>query len=89
MHYFYDHDNEEPTFGSNPQNASTQERQPRTQGNSLKGIFINKNSVKSIEKATQLKSTIHYSSPDMIFLVETKLDSNLTTKHIHFSQQTM
>ena len=66
-------------FGPNPQNASTPERQKRTQGNSLKGIFINTNSVKSIEKATQLKATIHYSNPDIIFLVETKLDSNYQT----------
>ena len=76
---FYDHDSEEPTFGPNPQNASTPERQKRTQGNSLKGILINTNSVKSIEKATQLKATIHYSNPDIIFLVETKLDSNYQT----------
>ena len=76
---FYDHDNEEPTFGPNPQNASTPERQKRTQGNSLKCILINTNSVKSIEKATQLKATIHYSNPDVIFLVETKLDSNYQT----------
>ena len=76
---FYDHDNEEPTFGPNPQNASTPERQKRTQGNSLKGILINTNSVKSIEKATQLKATIHYSNKDIIFLVETKLDSNYQT----------
>ena len=45
---FYDHDNEQPIFGPNPQNASTPERQKRTQGNSLKGILINTNSVKSI-----------------------------------------
>ena len=65
----YDHDNEQSIFGPNPQNASTPERQKRTQGNSLKGILINTNSVKSIEKATQLKATIHYSNPDIIFLV--------------------
>ena len=75
----YDHDNEHQIFGPNPQNASTPERQKRTQGNSLKGILINTNSVKSIEKATQLKATIHYSNPDIIFLVETKLDSNYQT----------
>ena len=72
----HDHDSKEPIFGPNPQNASTPERQKRTQGNSLKGILINTNSVKSIEKATQLKATIHYNNPDIIFLVETKLDSN-------------
>ena len=76
---FYDYDSEEPAFGPNPQNASTPERQKRTQGNSLKGILINTNSVKSIEKATQLKATIHYSNPDLVFLVETKLDSNYQT----------
>ena len=54
----YDHDSEEPTFGPNPQNASTPERQKRTQRNSLKGILINTNSVKSIEKATQLKGPV-------------------------------
>ena len=42
-------------------------------------VLINTNSVKSIEKATQLKATIHYSNPDIIFLVETKLDSNYQT----------
>ena len=75
----YYHDNEQPIFGPNTQNASTPERQKRTQGNSLKGILINTNSVKSIEKASQLKATIHYSNPDIIFLVETKLDSNYQT----------
>ena len=82
----YDHDNVQLIFGPNPQNASTPERQKRTQGNSLKGILINTNSVKSIEKATQLKATIHYSNPDIIFLVETKLDSNYQT--YYFSHQT-
>ena len=52
-------------------------REPKE--NSLKGILINTNSVKSIEKATQLKATIHYSNPDIIFPVETKLDSNYQT----------
>ena len=75
----YDHDNEQYIFGPNPQNASTPERQKRTQGNSLKGILINTNSVKSIETATQLKATILYSNPDIIFLVESKLDSNYQT----------
>ncbi len=75
----YNHDNEQPIVGPNPQNASTPERQKRTQGNTTKGILINTNNVKSIEKATQLKATIHYSNPDIIFLVETKLDSNYQT----------
>ena len=77
----YDHDSEEPIFGPNPKNAyrPTPERQKRTQGNSLKGILINTNSVKGIEKATQLKATIHYSNPNIIFIVETKLDSNHQT----------
>ena len=75
----YDHDSEEPIFRPNPQNASTPERQKRTQGNSLKGILINTNSVKSNEKATQLKATIQYSNPDIIFLVETNLGSNCQT----------
>ena len=73
------YDNAEPPFGPNPQNASTPERQKRTLGNSLKGILINTNSVKRIEKATQLKATFHYSNPDIIFLVATKLDSNYQT----------
>ena len=72
----YAYDSEEPTFGPNPQNASTPGHQKRPQGNSLKGILININSVKNIEKATQLKATMHYSNPDIIFLLETKLDSN-------------
>ena len=41
--------------------------------------MINTNSVKSIEKATQLKATIQYNNPDIIFLVETKLDANYAT----------
>ena len=73
----YDHDNEQPIFGPNPQNASTPECQKSTQGNSLKGILINTNSVKSIEKATQLKATIHYSNPDIIFLVEVQIRQQL------------
>ena len=72
----YDNDNEQHIFGPNPQHASTPERQKRTQGNC---ILINTNSVKSIEKATQLKATIHYSNPDITFLVETKLDKNYQT----------
>ena len=66
-------------FAPNPQNTSTPERHKKTQGNTLKGIFINTNSVKSIEKATQLKATIQYNNPDIIFLVETKLDANYAT----------
>ena len=42
----------------------------------MKGILINTNSVKSIEKATQLKATIQSNNSDIIFLVETKLDAN-------------
>ena len=74
----YDHDNEQHIFGPNLKNASTPESQKRTQGNSLKGILINTTIVKSIhrQKATHLKATIHYSNPDIIFLVETTLDSN-------------
>ena len=66
-------------FAPNPQNTSTPERHKKTQGNTLKGILINTNSVKSIEKATQLKATIQYNNPDIIFLVETKLDANYAT----------
>ena len=66
-------------FAPNPQNISTPERHKKTQGNTLKGIFINTNSVKSIEKATQLKATIQYNNPDITFLVETKLDANYAT----------
>ena len=63
----------------NPQNTSTPERHKKTQGNTLKGIFINTNSVKGIEKATQLKATTQSNNPDIIFLVETKLDANYAT----------
>ena len=66
-------------FAPNPQNTSSPERHKKTQGNTLKGILINTNSVKSIEKATQLKATILYNNPDFIFLVETKLDANYAT----------
>ena len=66
-------------FVPNPQNTSTPERHMKTQGNTFKGILINTNSVKSIEKATQLKATIQYNNPDIIFLVETKLDANYAT----------
>ena len=67
-------------FAPNPQNTSTPKRHKKTQGNTLKGIFINTNSVKSIEKATQLKATIQSKNPDIIFLVETKLDENYATR---------
>ena len=51
----------------------TVKKEPK--GNSLRGILINTNSV-SIENATQLKATISYSNPDILFLLETKLDSS-------------
>ena len=41
--------------------------------------MINTNSVKSIQKAIQLKTTIQSNNPDIIFLVETKLDENYAT----------
>ena len=69
----------DPTFGPNPQNASTPERRKKTKRNTLSGILINTNSVKSIAKTTQLKTTIHSNNPDIIFLVETKIDENYPT----------
>ena len=64
-------------FAPNPQNTSTPEHHKKTQGNTLKGILINTNSVKSIEKATQLKATIQSKNPDRN--PETKLDANYAT----------
>ncbi|MBA1446886.1 MAG: endonuclease/exonuclease/phosphatase family protein [Gammaproteobacteria bacterium] len=69
----------DPTFGPNPQNASTPERRKKTKRNTLNGILINTNSVKSIAKTTQLKTTIQTNNPDIIFLVETKIDENYPT----------
>ena len=66
-------------FAPNPQNSSTPEHHKKTQGNTLKGILIDTNSIRSIEKATQLKATIQSNNPDIIFLVETKLDENYAT----------
>ena len=66
-------------FAPNPENTSAHERHKKTQGNTLKGNLLNTNSVKSIEKATQLKATIQYNIPDITFLVDTKLDANYAT----------
>ena len=52
-------------FAPNPQKSSTPERHKKTQGITFKGICINTNSIKSIEKATQLNATIQYNNPDI------------------------
>ena len=67
------------TFGSNPQNTSTPERSKKTKRNTLNAILFNTNSVKSITKIAQLKTTIQSNNPDIMFLVETKIDENYPT----------
>ena len=67
------------TFGPNPQNTSTPERRKKTKRNTLNAILINTNSVKSITKIAQLKTTIQSNNPDIMFLVETKIDENYPT----------
>jgi exonuclease III len=67
------------TFGPNPQNTSTPERSKKTKRNTLNAILINTNSIKSITKTTQLKTTIQSNNPDIMFLVETKIDENYPT----------
>ena len=58
------------TFVPNPQNISTPERSKKTKRNTLNAILINTNSIKSIIKTTQLKTTIQSNNPDIMFLVE-------------------
>ena len=58
------------TFVPNPQNISTPERSKKTKWNTLNAILINTNSIKSIIKTTQLKTTIQSNNPDIMFLVE-------------------
>jgi hypothetical protein len=67
------------TFVPNPQNISTPERSKKTKRNTLNAILINTNSIKSITKTTQLKTTIQSNNPDIMFLVETKIDENYPT----------
>ena len=45
----------------------------------LRAMLINCNSVKSNNKISQLQATIHATDPDIILLVETKLDSSIPT----------
>ena len=67
------------TFVPNPQNISTPQRSKKTKRNTLIAILINTNSIKSITKTTQLKTTIQSNNPDIMFLVETKIDKNYPT----------
>ncbi|KAK2157011.1 hypothetical protein NP493_1918g00001 [Ridgeia piscesae] len=67
------------TFGPNRQNTSTPERSKKTKRNTLSAILINTNSIKSITKTTQLKTTIQSNNADIMFLVETKIDENYPT----------
>ncbi|KAK2171933.1 hypothetical protein NP493_1014g01000 [Ridgeia piscesae] len=67
------------TFGPNPKNTSTPERSRKTKRNTLNAILINTNSIKSITKTTQLKTTFQSNNPDIIFLVETQIDKNYPT----------
>jgi exonuclease III len=41
--------------------------------------MLNCNSVKSTVKVSQLQATINSTNPDILFLVETKLDSSIPT----------
>ena len=67
------------TFAPNPANTSTPERKNVTTKSKLRAMLINCNSVKSNNKIAQLQATIHATDRDIILLVETKLDSSIST----------
>ena len=66
-------------FAPNPANTSTPERKNVKTKSKLRAMLINCNSVKSNNKISQLQATIHATDPDIILLVETKLDSSIST----------
>ena len=72
---------EEPstTFAPNPANTSTPERKHVKTKSKLRAMLINCNNVKSNNKISKLQATIHATYPDIILLVETKLDSSIST----------
>jgi len=68
-----------PTFAPNPANTSTPDLANAKIKCKLKTMLINCNSVKSTVKVYQLQATIHSPNPDILFLMETKLDSSIPT----------
>ena len=69
----------DPTFQPDPQNPLTHERCKKTKPNTLNGILININSIKSITKTAQIKTIFQSYNPYIIFLVETKIEENYPT----------
>ena len=65
------------TFAPNQANTSTPNRANAKTKSKLKAMLINCNSVKSTVKVSQLQATINSTNPDILFLVETKLDSSI------------
>ena len=68
-----------PIFAPNPANTSNPDRANAQTTSKLKAMLINGNSVKSTLKVSELQATIHSTNPDILFLVETKLDSSIPT----------
>ena len=68
-----------PIFAPNPANTSTIDRANAKNKFKLKAVLTNGNSVKSTAKVSQLQATMHSTNPDILFLVETKLDSSIPT----------
>ena len=76
---YYPHDEPNTTFAPNPANTSTPNRKHVNTKYKLRVILINWNSIKSNNKISQLQATINATNPDIILLVETKLDSSIPT----------
>ena len=58
---------------------STPDRKHVKTKSKLRAMLINCNSIKSNNKISQLQATINATNPDIILLVETKLDSSIPT----------
>ena len=76
---YYPHDERNTTFAPNPANTSTPDRKHVKTKSKLRAMLINCNSIKSNNKISQLQATINATNPDIILLVETKLDSSIPT----------
>ena len=76
---YYPHDERNTTFAPNPANTSTPGRKHVKTKSKLRAMLINCNGIKSNNKISQLQATKNATNPDIILLVETKLDSSIPT----------
>ena len=60
-------------------NTSVESNVQRSEGSKLKAMLINCNSVKSTVKVSQKQAKTNSTNPDILFQVETKLDSSIPT----------